>query len=83
MGIIKLRTQRSPLNRVEKIVNNEVKQAIALEITKRKMSYMAKEYPNIDLNADIWVDEFYTALKRVDEAKKTQKNFNHPFDLIH
>lgn len=64
-------------------MNNEVKQAIALEITKRKMSYMAKEYPNIDLNADIWVDEFYTALKRVDEAKKTHKEFQSPFDLIH
>jgi len=48
------------------IVNNEVKQAIALEITKRKMSYMAKEYPNIDLNA------------RVDEAKKTHKEFQSP-----
>jgi hypothetical protein len=47
------------------------------------MSYMAKEYPNIDLNADIWVDEFYTALKRVDEAKKTHKEFQSPFDLIH
>ena len=60
------------------IVNNEVKQAIALEITKRKMNYMAKEYPNSDLNADIWVDEFYTALKRVDEAKKTHKEFQSP-----
>lgn len=59
-------------------MNNEVKQAIALEITKRKMSYMAKEYPNIDLNADIWVDEFYTALKRVDEAKKTHQEFQSP-----
>lgn len=51
-------------------MNNEIKQAIALEIAKRKMTYMAKENPNIDLNADIWVDEFYEALKRVDEAKK-------------
>ena len=66
------------MDRVEKIVNNEVKQAIALEIVKRKMTYMAKENPNIDLNADIWVDEFYTALKRVDEAKKTHAEFKSP-----
>ena len=51
-------------------MKDEIKQAIALEIVKRKMAYMAKEIPNIDLNADIWVDEFYAALKRVDEAKK-------------
>lgn len=51
-------------------MKDEIKQAIALEIAKRKMTYMAKEIPNIDLNADIWVDEFYAALKRVDEAKK-------------
>ena len=39
------------------------------------MSYMAKKFPNIDLNADIWVDEFYTALKKVDEAKELHDEF--------
>lgn len=58
------------MDRVEKIVNNEVKQAIALEIVKRKMTYMAKENPNIDLNADIWVEEFHKALQKVDEAER-------------
>jgi hypothetical protein len=51
-------------------LKDEIKQAIALEIAKRKMTYMAKEIPNIDLNADIWVDEFYAALGRINEAEK-------------
>ena len=59
-------------------MKDEIKQAIALEIVKRKMAYMAKEIPNIDLNADIWVDEFYAALKRVDEAKKEYRKSTPP-----
>ena len=56
-------------------MNNDIKQAIALEITKRKMDYMANKHPNSDLNADIWVDEFYEALKRVNDAKKLHHEF--------
>lgn len=63
-------TQLFQTDRVENIVNNDIKQAIALEITKRKMDYMANKHPNSDLNADTWVDEFHTALSKIIEAEK-------------
>ena len=70
MGIIKLRTRRSPLNRVEKIVNNEIKQAVALEIAKMKMTALHQHDKNLGINADLWVEEFHKALEKVDEAER-------------
>ncbi|OOW12630.1 hypothetical protein MF4640_12065 [Acinetobacter sp. MF4640] len=52
------------------IVNNEVKQAIALEIAKMKMSALHQHDQKLGINADLWVEEFHKALERVYEAER-------------
>ena len=63
-------TQSLRADRVEKIVNNEIKQAVALEITKMKMTALHQHDKNLGINADLWVEEFHKALQKVDEAER-------------
>lgn len=63
-------TQSFRADRVESEVNNETKQAIALEITKMKMTAIYEQDSNLGINADLWVDEFHAALGRINEAEK-------------
>lgn len=51
-------------------MNNEVKQAIALEIVKLKMSALHQHDQKLGINADLWVEEFHKALERVFESEK-------------
>lgn len=55
---------------MEKAVNNEVKQAVALEIVKLKMSALHQHDQKLSINADLWVEEFHKALERVHEAER-------------
>ena len=55
---------------MEKKVNNEIKQAIALEIAKMKMTATYEQNPNLGINADLWVDEFHAAFGKINEAEK-------------
>lgn len=51
-------------------MNNEIKQAVALEIAKMKMTALHQHDKNLGINADLWVEEFHNALEKVDEAER-------------
>lgn len=51
-------------------MNNEVKQAVALEIAKMKMTALHQHDQNLGVNADLWVEEFHKALEKVYEADR-------------
>ena len=58
-------------------MNNEVKQAIALEIAKLKMSALHQHDQKLGVNADLWVEEFHKALEKVYEADRSYAKEKH------
>lgn len=51
-------------------LNNEIREAIALEIAKMKMIALGQHDQNLGINADLWVEEFHKALETVCEADR-------------